>query len=148
MDLSKILSVSGKPDLYKHVAQSRNGIVVESLTDGKRMNAFASMRISALQDIAIYTEDEDVPLEDVFRSIYIKTGGEKAISHKAKNDEIKAFFAEVLPEYDKERVYVSDMKRVIKWYNALHDKGLVDAEKKEEETKEEKSESKNTEDKK
>lgn len=145
MDLSKILAVSGKPDLYKHIAQSRNGFIIESLNTGKRMNAFASMRISALQDIAIYTEDEDMPLEDVFRKIYKATDGKKAPSHKASGKEIEAFFDEVLPEYDRDRVYVSDMKRVLKWYNSLHKLGLVDdkAPETEEEQKEEPQNSEN-----
>ncbi len=126
MDLSKILSVSGKPDLYKHIAQSKNGIVVESLIDGKRMNAFATMRISALQDIAIYTTGEDVPLDQVFRNLFRLSEGKESLSHKVADSDIVAEFAKVLPEYDRDRVYVSDMKRVFKWYNILLGHGLVD----------------------
>jgi len=126
MDLSKILSVSGKPDLYKHIAQSKNGIVVESLIDGKRMNAFATMRISALQDIAIYTTGEDVPLDTVFRNLFRLTEGKEAISHKVADSDVVEEFAKVLPDYDRDRVYVSDMKRVFKWYNILLSHGLVD----------------------
>lgn len=140
MDLSKILSVSGKPDLYKHIAQSRNGIVIESISNGKRINAFTTDKISSLQDIAIYTENEDIPLSDVFKKIFQKEDGKESISHKSGNDQIKAYFGEVLPEYDKERVYISDMKRVFKWYNTLQKQGLVDLEEPPKEEKEEKTE--------
>lgn len=151
MDLSKVLTISGKPDLFKHIAQSKNGIIVESLIDGKRLNAFASMRVSSLHEISIYTEGEDVPLEDVFKNIYKKVNGEKAIDHKSSAEELKTFFEEALPEYDKEKVYVSDIKRVVKWYNILQEKGMVDLEEpekteNEEEVKDEvKAETKETE---
>jgi hypothetical protein len=128
MDLSKILAISGKPDLYKHVAQSRNGVVIENITDGKRLNAFASDKISALQDIAIFTTGEDLPLADVFRKIFQKENGGQSIDHKSSNEDIKKYFEEVLPEFDKERVYVSDMKRLFKWYNTLQKQNLVDME--------------------
>lgn len=145
MDLTKILSISGKPDLFKHIAQSKNGIVVESLIDGKRINAFASMRVSALHEIAIYTEGEDMPLEDVFKRIFKKEDGGQAIDHKVSNKELKKYFEEVLPEYDKDRVYVSDIKRLIKWYNLLQSKGLVDLEEKEEQVETEETNEKEAE---
>ncbi len=126
MDLSKILSISGKPDLYKHIAQSKNGIIVESLNDGKRINAFSTMRISALQDIAIYTEGEDVPLATVYRTMFKQTEGKEAPSHKSDDKTVTDFFEKVLPEYDKERVYISDIKRALKWYNLLISHNLVD----------------------
>jgi hypothetical protein len=119
MDLSKILSISGKPGLYRHVGQSKTGIVVESIIDGKRSSAFASEQISALNDISMYTNGEDIKLEDVFKNIFEKESGKAAISEKSSTDELKAYFEEVLPEYDKDRVYISDIKKVIKWYNIL-----------------------------
>lgn len=137
MDLTKILSISGKPDLFTHIAQSKNGMIVESLVDGKRLNAFASMRVSALHEIAIYTEGEDMPLEDVFKRIFKKEDGGQAISHKVSSKELKKYFGGVLPEYDEERVYVSDIKRLIKWYNLLQSKGLIDLEENEDDKKEE-----------
>ncbi len=140
MDLSKILSISGKPDLYKHIAQSRNGIVIEGITDGKRINAFSTDKISSLQDIAIYTKDDDLPLNDIFQNIFKKEDGKEAISHKASNKEIKAYFTEILSDFDEERVYVSDMKRVFKWYNILQKQGLIDLEEPVKEESEENSE--------
>ena len=121
MDLSKFLSISGKPGLYKHIAQSKTGIVVESLIDGKRISAFASDQVSTLNDISIFSTDEDIKLEDVFKNIFEKEEGKTAISEKSTPSELKKYFEEVLPEYDKDRVYVSDIKKVIKWYNILAD---------------------------
>ncbi len=126
MDLTKILSISGKPDLYMQIAQSKNGMIVESLEDKKRLNAFATMKISSLQDIAIYTESEDLPLSDVFKKIFEKENEGQTISHKSSANELKSYFEEVLPDYDKDRVYVSDIKRVIKWYNILQKHELID----------------------
>ena len=142
MDLSGILSIVGKPGLYKHISQTKNGIIVESLTDKKRMHAFASDKISSLQDIAIYTDGEDVALAEIFRNIFKKEDGKKSIDSKSSPDELKKYFEEVLPDYDKNRVYVSNIKRVIAWYNLLLENNLVDLEeeKKEEEEEEEKKE--------
>jgi hypothetical protein len=144
MDLKGIMSISGKPGLYKHVSQTKNGIIVESLVDKKRMQAFASAKISALQDIAVYTDGEDKPLVEVFRNIFRKENGGKSIDSNSKPEEIKKYFGDILPNYDQERVYVSDMKRAISWYNLLRENNLVDLEKSEDELKEEKK-SENTE---
>ena len=138
--LKEILAISGKPGLYKLVSQAKNGIVVESLIDKKRMAASATSRISALEDIAIFTEDGDVHLSKVFKNIHEKEEGKNTISHKASNKEIKDLFDEILPEYDKDRVYVSDMKKVINWYNILNENNLLDFSKLEEESEEEKAE--------
>jgi len=132
MELSKILSIGGKPGLYKHIAQSKTGIVIESIVDGKKSSAFASEQISSLNDISIFTNDEDVKLEDVFKNIYEKEEGKKAISPKSSSNDIKAYFESVLPDYDKDRVYVSDMKKVIKWYNTLAENNILDFSKEEE----------------
>ena len=137
MDLSKILSISGKPGLYKMLAQTKNGLVVESLIDGKRFTAFSHERVSTLEEISIYTDDEDMPLKDVLKAIYDKQGGKAAMSHKSDGKELKVFFEEAVPEYDKENVYVSDIKKVIGWYNTLVEHKLIDFAEEEEEKKEE-----------
>lgn len=142
MELSKILSIAGKPGLYKHIAQSKTGIVIESVVDGKRTSAFASEQISTLNDISIFTNDEDVKLEDVFKSMFEKEDGKKAISPKSSADEVKAYFAKVLPDYDKERVYVSDIKKVIKWYNTLVENNILEFTEDKEEDKKTKDEDK------
>lgn len=128
MNLKEILAISGQPGLYKFVAQSTRGIIVESLADGKRSNVPATARVSSMGEIAIFTESEDMPIEKVFQNIFRATEGKEAISHKASNDEVKAFFGKALPEYDRERVHVSDMKKVIAWYNILVGKNLIDLE--------------------
>jgi len=135
MDLSKILSISGKPGLYKMLAQTKNGLVVEGIPDGKKFTAFSHERISTLEEISIYTEGEDKPLKDVLKAIYDKLDGAAALSHKSSGDDLKSFFEEAVPDYDKENVYVSDIKKVINWYNALHELNLLDFT--EEENKEE-----------
>lgn len=112
MELKEILAISGQPGLYKYVAQSSHGVIVESLSDGKRMNAASNSKVSALTEISIFTEGEDIPLAEVFTKIYEHTQGQPAISHKEAPEKLKAYFAEVLPEYDRDRVHVSDMKKV------------------------------------
>lgn len=125
MELKDVLAISGKPGLYKYISQGRSGIIVESLLDGKRMNAHSTMKVSALEDIAIFTEDEEVPLARVLRSIREKENGGQTISHKSSSAELTAFFLEILPEYDSERVYTSDIKKVVNWYNLLQEKELL-----------------------
>lgn len=119
MALKTILSVSGKPGLYRLVGQMKAGIIVESIEDGKRFPVHGSSKVSALEEISIYTEDEEVPLKEVFKTMYELSEGKQALSHKEDNAKIKAFFEKVLPNYDRDRVYVSDMGKVIKWYNSL-----------------------------
>ncbi len=117
--LKGILAVSGQSGLFKMISQAKSSIIVESLVDGKRMPAYATSRISALEDISIFTEDGDVKLADVFKNIFDKEDGGEAISHKSSANELKDYFADVLPDYDKDRVYVSDIKKVLQWYNLL-----------------------------
>ena len=111
MELKEILAISGQPGLYRYVAQSTRGVIVESLLDGKRMNAAANAKVSALTEISMFTEGDDIPLAEVFDRIYAQTGGKEAISHRETPERIKAAFAEALPEYDRDRVHVSDMKK-------------------------------------
>lgn len=120
------MAISGMPGLYKYVAQSTKGIIVESLVDGHRMNASATSRVSALSEISMFTEGEDIALADVFTNIWNYTGGTKAISHKESAERIKEEFAKVLPEYDRERVHVSDMKKCFAWYNLLVEAGFTE----------------------
>ncbi|MCQ2973870.1 MAG: DUF5606 domain-containing protein [Bacteroidales bacterium] len=138
MNLKGILTIATFPGLYRHVAQATNGIIVESIVDGKRTLAFGSSRISALEDISIYTNDGDVKLADVYRSMFKVFGGKETSFNpkKASNDELKDAFGKALPNYDEDRVYVSDMKRAFVWYNLLLAKGLVDDKEDEPETKE------------
>lgn len=127
MSLDKILSISGKPGLYQIVAQTRTGAVVESLIDKKRLTVGAHSNISVLSEIAIYTLTEEVPLKDVLKKIRDKENGERtSISHKDSKDVLEEYFFDVLPDYDEDRVYTSDIKKVIQWYNLLQSNGLLD----------------------
>ncbi len=137
MELSKILAITGRPGLYKMLAQTKNGLVVESLLDGKRLTAFSHERISSLEEISIFTTDEDLPLKDILKKIFDKQNGEKAISHKSGGKELKAFFIEAVPNYDEENVYVSDIKKVIQWYNLLQEHNLLEFEEEEDKPAEE-----------
>jgi hypothetical protein len=144
MNLKDILAISGYPGLFRFISQGRNGIIVEGLTDNKRMNASSNLRISALDDIAIFTDDKEVPLKEIFRKIFQKENGGQALNAKADNNAIKAYFTEILPDYDREKVYVSDMKKVITWYNILQGINIIDLEE-DVENEEPKSETENKE---
>jgi hypothetical protein len=127
MDLSKILSISGKPGLYQMLSQTKSGFIVESLTDGKRMPVFAHERVSSLQEISVFsTGEEDIPLKEVFRKMSDTTGGNPGPDARASQAEVKAFFFRAVPDYDPERVYASDMKKAVSWFNLLMEKGLLD----------------------
>ena len=126
MELKEILAISGQPGLYKYVAQSMRGVIVESLIDGRRMNASATSRVSALTEISMFTEGEDIPLADVFTNIWNYTEGKAAISHKEADAKIKEEFAKVLPTYDRDRVHLSDMKKCFAWYNILVEAGFTE----------------------
>ncbi|MDD2633702.1 MAG: DUF5606 domain-containing protein [Bacteroidales bacterium] len=119
MDLKNILSISGKPGLYKNIGQSKSGVIVESITDGKRFPAFAHERISSLAEISIFTHAEDVSLADVFRKVYDKYEGKEVLDAKSDGAALRAFMLEVLPDYDEDRVYTSDIKKLVTWYNLL-----------------------------
>lgn len=124
--LKEILSISGKPGLYKLINNTTNAIIVESLLDGKRFPAYSNSKIISLEDISIYTENEDMPLKDVLKRMYDKENGAPVFSHKEATEKIQAYFGEVVPEYDKDRVYVSDMRKIIQWYNLLAEKNMLD----------------------
>tara|TARA_B100000927_G_scaffold202380_1_gene164022 strand:- start:1120 stop:1527 length:408 start_codon:yes stop_codon:yes gene_type:complete len=126
MGLSTVLSVAGKPGLFKLIAQNKGGVIVESLLDGKRISIPATANVSSLGDIAIYTYEEEVPLREVFKAMASVTEGREAISHKSRKDELEDFFGEILPKFDQERVYASDIKKVVQWFNILVKNDLLD----------------------
>lgn len=132
MGLEKILSISGKPGLYELTAQTRGGFVAKSIIDGKKMAVNVRNNVSLLSEIAIYTYTAEVPLGEIFQKIYEKEDGGKAIDHKASKRELEAYFSEILPEYDTDRVYHSDIKKIIQWYNLLVSEGYTDFSKGEE----------------
>lgn len=139
--LKGILSISGQSGLFKMVAESKNSIIVESMDTQKRMPVYSTSKISALEDIAIYTESGDVPLKDVFKSIHEKENGGLALDPKSPGNILKTYFEEIVPEFDKDRVYVSDIKKVLVWYNTLQEKEMLDfSEKESDDTEEEKTE--------
>jgi len=126
MDLKEILSVTGKPGLYKIIAHTKTGMIIESLIDNKRIPVYASDKISNLEDIYIFTTETEKPLREVFKIIYDREKGEKCISHKEDDRKLKEYFGQVLPDYDRERVYTSDIKKVYAWYNLLIENKLLD----------------------
>ena len=133
--LKGILSISGQSGLFKLVAESKNNIIVESLETQKRMPVYSTVKVSALEDIAIYTETEDKPLKEIFKAISDQEDGGTAISHKSANNELKSYFEKVVPDYDKDRVYISDIRKVLMWYNTLQEKGMLDFTEEEDENK-------------
>ncbi|MFI3289203.1 MAG: DUF5606 domain-containing protein [Rikenellaceae bacterium] len=119
MKMNEILAISGQPGLYRYVAQATRGVIVEALVDGKRSNVSGSTNVSALSEISMFTEGDDIALASVFTNIYALYEGKEAINHKESAEKIKEAFAKALPEYDRDRVRVSDMKKCFAWYNAL-----------------------------
>jgi hypothetical protein len=125
-DLSKVLAISGQSGLYNYVSHSRTGVIVESLADKKRSNVSASGKVTSLADISIYTDDEEVKLQQVFLNMKEVLGDADAPTSKAKPEELKALFEKALPTYDRDRFYVSHMKKVVDWYNALKNHASLD----------------------
>jgi hypothetical protein len=126
MDLKDILTIVGKPGLYKRVAQSKAGFIVESLIDGKRSQAFTTDKISTLSEISIFTKEEDKPLAEIFKAMNEKSAEVAVPDPKTDDQKIKQYFETVLPEYDRERVYVSHMRKILNWFNILTIKNLLD----------------------
>tara|TARA_B100000497_G_scaffold900_1_gene1021 strand:+ start:1634 stop:2068 length:435 start_codon:yes stop_codon:yes gene_type:complete len=126
MELDKILAISKKPGLYKLITQSRGGFIAESLLDKKRISVSISSNVSVLSEIAIYTLSEEIPLETVFSKIFEKENGNStSISPKASKDDLEAYFFSVLSNYDEDRVYASDIKKVLIWYNLLNEQNFL-----------------------
>jgi hypothetical protein len=119
MNLTGIIAISGRPGLFKVLTQGKNSIIVESLVDKKRFPAYATDRVSALEDISIYTYEEDAPLKDILTAIYKKEDGKVCPSHKEDLKVLQNYILEILPNYDQERVYPSDLKKLFQWYNLL-----------------------------
>ncbi|MCF7561758.1 DUF5606 domain-containing protein [Sabulilitoribacter multivorans] len=127
MSLEKVLAISGKPGLYKLIAQTRGGFVAESLIDNKRISVSVQNNVSVLSEIAIYTLTEEIPLKQVFKNIKKKeNGGQTSVLPKDNKDKLEEYFFEILPDYDEDRVYVSDIKKVIQWYNLLQKHDMLD----------------------
>ena len=128
MTLDKILAIAGKPGLFALKIQTRTGFVAESLIDGKKITVGLKSNVSLLSEISVYTYSEEKPLTEIMRSIAIKEDNGPSISHKEDNSKLVAYFLEVLPDYDQERVYPSDIKKIVNWYNMLQAKDLVSKE--------------------
>ena len=125
-DLSRILAISGQSGLYLYISSARNGAIVEALSDKKRTNVSVTSKITSLADISIYTEDEEVKLQQVLLNMKEVLGDADAPSAKSKPEELKALFEKALPDYDRDRFYVSHMKKVVEWYNALKNHASLD----------------------
>lgn len=129
MELEKVMSISGKPGLYELKAQTRGGFIAESMLDGKKISVNMRHNVSLLSEIAVYTYTEEVPLREIFQKIKEKENGGEAISHKESKQKLEDYFREILPEYDEDRVYISDIKKILQWYNLLISKGITEFEK-------------------
>lgn len=125
MDLKGIISISGKSGLFKVIGQGKNTLIVESLTDGKRFPAFTSNKISALEDITMFTTDEDIKLAEVIKKIYDKENGGKAVDPAKDASELRKYFKEIVPNFDEERVFNSDLKKLFTWYDILQSSGTL-----------------------
>jgi hypothetical protein len=127
MELDKILAISKKPGLYKLITQSRGGFIAESLLDKKRISIKISSNVSVLSEIAIYTLGDEIPLKTVFSKIFDKENGNlTSTSPKSSKDDLEAYFFSVLSDYDEDRVYASDIKKVLSWYNLLNEHKILD----------------------
>ena len=125
MVLKDILAISGEPGLFKFIAQGKNAIIVEHLETGKRSSAFSSHKVSSLEDISIFTENEDLPLAKVFDKIFEKESGGLTLDAKSDPDKLKGYFEEIVPDYAREKVYPSDIRKVFLWYNILQKKNML-----------------------
>jgi|LGOV01.1.fsa_nt_gb hypothetical protein len=125
MNLEGIISISGKGGLYKLISQSRGGFIVEALADGKRFPVQSTNNVSSLSDIAMYTYEEEIPLSEVFTNIAKKENEGPSLSHKESAKKLKEYFGTVLPDFDEDRVYSSDIKKVFQWYNILQSAGII-----------------------
>lgn len=125
MSLEKILAISGKPGLYELKVQTRSGFLAESILDGKKLNVGLQSNVSLLSEISVYTYEGEKPLAEILKAIAEKEDNKEAISHKEDKEKLEAYFAEVVPNYDADRVYASDIKKIINWYNLLVAKELV-----------------------
>ena len=137
MELEGIINVSGKPGLFKVISKSNNTVIIESLTDKKRTAIYSHNQANLLDEIGIYTYNDTVPISDIFIKIAEKTSCGPSINHKSSKDDLINFFREILPEYDEDRVYISDIKKVIQWYNIMQSVNLIKIQKNKNENKKE-----------
>ena len=131
MKLEGIINVSGKPGLFKIISRSNNTVIIESLTDKKRTAIYSHNQANLLDEIGIYTYNDTVPISDIFTEIAKKTSCGPSINHRSSKDELMNYFRDILPEYDEDRVYISDIKKVIQWYNIMQSVNLIKISKKE-----------------
>jgi len=125
MNLEGIINVTGKPGLYKVISQGNNTVIAESLADGKKTPLFSHNQSNMLEEIGIYTYDDTKPLSEIFDDLAIKENAGQALSHKSSTNQLTDYFREILADYDEERVYISDIKKVIQWYNSMQRNGLI-----------------------
>ncbi|MDR1672787.1 MAG: DUF5606 domain-containing protein [Bacteroidales bacterium] len=131
MALKDILVISGQSGIFRFVSRGRTTVIVENIVDGKRSNVAATAQLSMLEDIAVFTEKDEVPLHKIFKRIQAKENGGSAIHHKSPDAELRQYFETILPDYDKERVYLSDIRKMLMWYNALIALGITSFDKEE-----------------
>ena len=131
MNLEEIINIAGKPGLYKVISKGKNSVIVESLTDGKRGPLYSNNQANMLEEIGIYTYNDTKPLSEIFDDIAKKENCKQSISHKSSKDDLTNYFREILTDYDEERVYISDIKKVFQWYNIMQTNGLIELPKKE-----------------
>lgn len=139
MNLEGFIAITGKAGLFKVISQGKNAVIVESLADKKRMPITARHNANTLEDIGIYTYEDTKPLSEIFDTIAKKENAKQCISHKSSKEELLAYFSEILPEFDEERVYISDIKKVMQWYNSMQTAGLIELPKKEKKSVKKKS---------
>ncbi|MDR3180874.1 MAG: DUF5606 domain-containing protein [Prevotellaceae bacterium] len=146
-DLQKVLYISGYPGLFTLISQGRNGVIVEAMSDKKRMSAGPSMRVTNLSEVAMFTDADEIPLKEVLLKIKAHLDGKPAIDHKSDATALHKFMETVLPNYDRARVYTSHIKKLVEWYNILQKNDMLEFEddEKEEDKKEDKEETKNKE---
>ena len=137
MELEGIINVSGKPGLFKVISKSNNTVIIESLTDKKRTAIYSHNQANLLNEIGVYTYNDTVPISDIFTKIAEKTSCGPSINHKSSKNDLINFFREILPEYDEDRVYISDIKKVIQWYNIMQSVDLIKIQKNKKENKKE-----------
>lgn len=136
-----ILSISGQSGLFKLISNTKNGIIVENIETKKRIPIYSTSKVSSLKEISVYTsEGKDLPLASLMTTIKEKTQNQQAISHKEDGKKLKDFFLEVMPNYDEERVYLSDIKKIIQWYNILQKQNMLTEKEGEDEKKTEEQE--------
>ena len=128
MKLSEIIAVQGMSGLYKTIAQAKNSVIVESLTDKKRTPVYASQRVNSLEAISVFCQDKDIPLADVFKKIAEKENKGPALDHKSSEADMLKYFGEVLPDFDREKVHTSDIRKMLMWYNILQKNNMLDIE--------------------